>query len=194
MSGEKIKITLASGSPRRAEILRTLGVEFEISAPDEVEQAIDGEPPAEYVTRTARAKVANVADRIASGFVVGADTVVVIDGAPLGKPTSPDEARAMLRSLSGRWHAVMTGLSVRDVATGREVTEHDKTLVRFRDLDEAEIDAYVASGEPMDKAGAYGIQGRGMLFVDEIAGSYHNVVGLPATLLERLLRRLGAAL
>ena len=100
----------------------------------------------------------------------------------------------MLRSLSGRWHAVMTGLAVRDVASSHEVADNDKTLVRFRELTDEEIDRYIATGEPFDKAGAYGIQGRGMLFVDEIAGSYHNVVGLPATLLQRLVRRLGVEL
>ena len=98
----------------------------------------------------------------------------------------------MLRMLSGRWHAVITGVAVRDLETSREVADHDKTLVRFRELADDEIDAYAASGEPLDKAGGYGIQGRGMLFVDEIAGSYHNVVGLPATLLQRLAKRLGA--
>jgi septum formation protein len=96
--------------------------------------------------------------------------------------------------LSGRWHAVMTGLAVRDVEGAREVAEHDKTLVRFRDLTDEEIDAYVATEEPLDKAGAYAIQGRGMLFVEEIAGNYQNVVGLPAPLLQRLARRLGVSL
>ena len=194
MSGQKIKFTLASASPRRAEILKTLGVDFETVAPNVVEEQLDGEPPSDFVTRAARARVASVAAAVDSGFVVGADTVVVIDGRPLGKPKSPEAAREMLRSLSGRWHAVMTGLAVRDVETSREVAEHDKTLVRFRDLTDEEIDDYVATDEPLDKAGAYGIQGRGMLFVEEIAGSYHNVVGLPATLLQRLVRRLGASL
>jgi septum formation protein len=194
MSRQNNKFILASGSPRRAQILETLGVGFELIEPDVVERQLEGEPPSEFVTRSARLKVENVAERVESGIVIAADTVVVIDGRPLGKPTTAEEAREMLRSLSGRWHAVMTGLAVRDVASGQELAEHDKTLVRFRDLTDEEIDAYVALGEPMDKAGAYGIQGRGMLFVDEIAGSYHNVVGLPATLLQRLLRRMGVAL
>lgn len=194
MSLPDAKLILASNSPRRSDILATLGVAFERMPPDVDERQLDGEPPSDYVTRSARAKVASVAERVSDGIVVGADTVVVIDGRPLGKPSSPDDAREMLRSLSGRWHAVMTGLAVRDVASGRELAEHDKTLVRFRELADEEIDAYVDTGEPLDKAGAYGIQGRGMLFVDEIAGSYHNVVGLPATLLQRLLRRLGTSL
>jgi septum formation protein len=194
MSRQKIKFTLASASPRRAEILKTLGVDFEAVAPNVIEEQLDGEPPSDYVTRAARAKVASVAAAVDSGFVVGADTVVVIDGRPLGKPPTREAAREMLRALSGRWHAVMTGVAVRDVATSREVAEHDKTLVRFRDLTDDEIEDYLATDEPLDKAGAYGIQGRGMLFVEEIAGSYHNVVGLPATLLQRLVRRLGASL
>lgn len=194
MSGQKTKFILASASPRRANILRTLGVEFETAPPDIIERQLDGEPPSDYVTRSARAKVASVADGRAEGLVIGADTVVVIDGRPLGKPADASEAREMLRTLSGRWHAVMTGVAVRDVDGGREVAEHDKTLVRFRDLTDEEIDEYVATDEPLDKAGAYGIQGRAMLFVEEIAGSYDNVVGLPATLLQRLVRRLGAKL
>jgi septum formation protein len=194
MSGQKTKFILASASPRRVEIMKTLGLDFEAAAPDIVEEQLDGEAPADFVVRSARAKVDAVASRVESGIVIGADTVVVIDGRPLGKPASPDDAREMLRLLSGRWHAVMTGLAVRDVEGAREVAEHDKTLVRFRDLTDDEIDAYVATEEPLDKAGAYAIQGRGMLFVEEIAGNYQNVVGLPAPLLQRLARRLGVSL
>lgn len=194
MSGQKTKFILASASPRRVEILKTLGLDFEAAAPDIVEEQLDGEAPADFVVRSARAKVDAVASRVESGIVIGADTVVVIDGRPLGKPASPDDAREMLRLLSGRWHAVMTGVAVRDVEGAREVAEHDKTLVRFRDLTDDEIDAYVATEEPLDKAGAYAIQGRGMLFVEEIAGNYQNVVGLPAPLLQRLARRLGVSL
>ena len=194
MSGQKTKFILASASPRRVEIMTTLGLDFEAAAPDIVEEQLDGEAPADFVVRSARAKVDAVASRVESGIVVGADTVVVIDGRPLGKPASPDDAREMLRLLSGRWHAVMTGVAVRDVEGAREVAEHDKTLVRFRELTDDEIDAYVATEEPLDKAGAYAIQGRGMLFVEEIAGNYQNVVGLPAPLLQRLARRLGVSL
>ena len=194
MSGQKTKYILASASPRRVEILRTLGLDFETIVPGIAEEQLDGEAPGDFVVRAARAKVDAVASRVDSGLVIGADTVVVIDGRPLGKPASADDAREMLRMLSGRWHAVMTGVAVRDVESAREVAEHDKTLVRFRELTEAEIDDYVASDEPLDKAGAYAIQGRGMLFVEEIAGNYHNVVGLPAPLLQRLVRRLGASL
>ena len=194
MSSPKTKFILASASPRRAEILRTLGLDFECVAPDIVEEQFDGEAPAAFVTRAARAKVAAVAERFDSGLVIGADTVVVIDGRPLGKPRSIDAAREMLVMLSGRWHAVMTGVAVRDIDGARELADNDKTLVRFRDLNEGEIDAYLSTEEPYDKAGAYAIQGRGMLFVEEIAGNYQNVVGLPAPLLQKLVRRLGANL
>jgi septum formation protein len=194
MSEQKATFILASASPRRAEILRTLGLDFETISPEFVEHQHEGEAPADFVTRAARGKVADVARRAGTGIVIGADTVVVIDGRPLGKPADAEEAREMLRSLSGRWHAVMTGLAVIEVTSAREAADHDKTLVRFRDLTDEEIDAYVATEEPLDKAGAYAIQGRGMLFVEEIAGSYHNVVGLPATLLQRLLKRIGVEL
>lgn len=191
MSGEKPKYILASASPRRSEILQTLGLEFDTVVADVNEDVVDGEPPAEYVVRVARDKVAAAAGTLSSGIVIGADTVVVIDGRPLGKPVDHDDARTMLKSLSGRWHAVMTGVAVRDVSQPDTLADYDKTLVRFKELTDEEIDSYVASGEPMDKAGAYAIQGRGMLFVEEIAGNYQNVVGLPATLLQRLARRLG---
>ena len=192
MAEQKTKFILASASPRRAHILETLGLDFETVRTDVDETPQESEAPSALVLRVARAKVAEAAPRFSSGLVIGADTVVVIDGRPLGKPADADEAREMLRMLSGRWHAVMTGLVIRDVAGGRELAEHDKTLVRFRELSDAEIDAYVESGEPLDKAGSYAIQGRAMLFVEEIAGNYQTVVGLPVTLLQRMVRRLGA--
>jgi septum formation protein len=191
MAEPKSKYILASASPRRAEILRAIGLDFEVVPSAFEEPSVDGEIPSEYVVRVARGKVAEVAARVAGGVVIGADTIVVVDGRSLGKPTGAQDARAMLRLLSGRLHAVMTGVVVRDAASGREHGDYEKTLVRFADLADQDIDAYVATGEPLDKAGAYGIQGRGMLFVEEIAGNYHNVMGLPANLLARLVKRLG---
>jgi septum formation protein len=117
--------------------------------------------------------------------------VVVLDGRLLGKPQDAADARRMLSQLSGRWHAVMTGVALFDVATRREVADYDKTLVKFAKLTDEETDWYVNTGEPMDKAGSYGIQGLGGLFVEEIAGNYYNVVGLPIPLVYRLARRLG---
>ena len=194
MSEPNTRFILASASPRRVEILRTLGLDFAVRASDIEEKLIQGESPQHYVMRAATAKAEAVARDFQSGIVIAADTEVVIDGLPLGKPEDGEDAARMLRAISGRWHAVMTGVAVVDVESGRSAVDHEKTLVRFRDLSEAEIDAYVASGEPSDKAGAYAIQGRGMLFVTEIAGNYQNVVGLPVPLLERLVRQIGAHL
>jgi septum formation protein len=188
------KIILASASPRRAELLRQIGVDFEL-APSEIgERPHPDEAPADYITRIARAKVIAAVRGRESGLVIGADTVVVLDGRLMGKPEDETAAEKMLTQLSGRWHAVMTGLAVYDIETGREVADCDKTLVKFARLDDREIKWYVSTGEPMDKAGAYGIQGLGGLFVDEIAGNYYNVVGLPIPLLYRLARRLGYSL
>lgn len=194
MSEPNTRFILASASPRRVEILRTLGLDFAVRASDVDERLIQGESPQHYVMRAATAKAEAVARDVQTGIVIAADTEVVIDGLPLGKPEDMEDAARMLRAISGRWHAVMTGVAVVDVESGRSAVDHEKTLVRFRDLSESEIDAYVATGEPSDKAGAYAIQGRGMLFVTEIAGNYQNVVGLPVPLLERLVRQIGAHL
>ncbi|HXU40219.1 MAG TPA: Maf family protein [Blastocatellia bacterium] len=185
------KIVLASTSPRRAELLKQIGVEFELASGNVQERPHPDEAPADYITRLARAKVIAVAPECETGLIIGADTVVVLDGQLLGKPADEADAERMLRSLSGRWHAVMTGVALYDVATEQEVADFDKTLVRFARLSNQEIEWYVKTGEPMDKAGAYGIQGLGGLFVDEIAGNYYNVVGLPLPLVYRLARRLG---
>jgi nucleoside triphosphate pyrophosphatase len=185
------KIILASSSPRRAQLLETIGVKFELAPSRVEERLLSGEAPPDYITRLARAKVIAVARKRESGLVIGADTIVVLDGRVLGKPESAEDAERMLRELSGRWHAVMTGVALYDVASRREVADYDKTLVRFAQLTDKEIEWYVKSGEPMDKAGAYGIQGLGSLFIEEIAGNYFNVVGLPIPLVYRLARRLG---
>lgn len=185
------RIILASASPRRAELLRQIGVKFEL-APSEVEERPHpDETPSDYITRIARAKVIAVARRLEAGLVIGADTVVVLDGRLIGKPEDEADAQRLLRQLSGKWHAVMTGVALYDVETRHEVADYDKTLVKFAQLTDREIEWYVNTGEPMDKAGAYGIQGLGGLFVDEIAGNYYNVVGLPIPLVYRLARRLG---
>jgi septum formation protein len=185
------KIILASTSPRRSELLKQIGVEFELASGNVQERPHPDEAPPDYITRVARAKVIAVALQRESGLIIGADTVVVLDGQLLGKPEDEADAERMLKRLSGRWHAVMTGVALYDVATRQEVADFDKTLVKFARLTDKEIEWYVKTGEPMDKAGAYGIQGLGGLFVDEIAGNYYNVVGLPLPLVYRLARRLG---
>jgi len=191
MPDKEPKIILASSSPRRAELLRTVGIEFEIAASQVQERPHTDEAPADYITRLARAKAIGIARQREQGLVIGADTIVVLDGKILGKPADELEAGRMLRGLAGRWHAVMTGVALIDVATRQEVADFDKTLVRFGQMSEQEIEWYIKSGEPMDKAGGYGIQGLAGLFVEEIAGNYFNVVGLPLPLVYRLARRLG---
>lgn len=191
MAEKNTTIILASSSPRRAQLLETIGVEYEL-APSQVQERLHaGEAPPDYITRLARAKVVAVARKRETGLVIGADTIVVLDGNVLGKPEDEVDAEKMLRQLSGRWHAVMTGVALFDVATRREVADYDKTLVRFAQLTDKEIEWYIKTKEPMDKAGAYGIQGLGSMFVEEIAGNYFNVVGLPIPLVYRLARRLG---
>jgi septum formation protein len=187
-------IILASASPRRVEIFSNLKVKF-TAIPSQIDERPHAdEAPADYIIRIARAKVIEVAKQLKSGLVIGADTIVVFEGKILGKPLNDDDARRMLLSLAGRWHAVMTGVALLDVKTKKEVVDFEKTLVRFAPLTDEEINWYLATGEQRDKAGAYGIQGYAGLFIEEIAGNYHNVVGLPLPLVYRLVKRLGYSL
>jgi septum formation protein len=187
-------IILASSSPRRREILATVGADFQV-VPSQIDEAVlPNELADSYVLRLARDKARDIAQRFSTGFVIGADTVVVLNEQILGKPADAAEARAMLRQLAGNWHEVFTGLAVIDTATSREAVDICKTHVRFTPMSDEEIEWYVQSGEPFDKAGAYAIQGRGSLFIEEIEGNYLNVVGLPITMLCRLLKSLGGNL
>lgn len=170
-------LTLASASPRRRELLASLGVAFEVAPADLDERVLPGERPEAYVRRLAAEKARAVQARRPGGSVLGADTEVVLDGRILGKPRDHEEARAMLRALAGRAHEVWTGVAL---ATDEGIrVEAVRTDVWFRALDDDEIAEYVATGEPMDKAGAYGIQGGAARFVERVEGSYTNVVGLP---------------
>jgi septum formation protein len=180
-------IVLASSSPRRRELLGLLGLTFDVSAADLDETWRDGEPPPVHAERLAREK----ADARArpGAVVIGADTIVVIDGAILGKPRDAADARAMLRRLAGREHEVFTAVAV--AYGGRTVSGVQRTIVRFRALDDAAIAEYVATGEPLDKAGAYGIQGYGAVLVERIEGDYFTVMGLGLALLVDLLGRVG---
>jgi len=184
-------VVLASGSPRRLELLRRLGVEPEVQAADVDEAPLPGEAPAATVARLAAAKARAVAPP-PGALVVAADTEVVLDGVVLGKPVDADEAAAVLRSLSGRDHRVLTGVHVR--CDDREAAAVEETIVRFRPLGDDEIAAYVAGPEPYDKAGGYGIQGAGGAFVDRIEGSDTNVVGLPLATVVRLATEVGVRL
>ena len=190
-----MKLILASASPRRAEILRNAGIDFEILPADVDESARPGESAKDYVRRLAEKK-ARAAGQLAakssrdSAVVVAADTTVVLESEILGKPATADDARAMLRRLSGRTHEVLTGLAVLPLP-GLEIhLAVETTRVTFAPMSEREIDEYVASGEPFDKAGAYAIQGRGGKFITRIEGCYFNVMGLPLARLYSMLREL----
>lgn len=182
------KLILASASPRRAEILRTVGWPFEACPVDIDEARHPDEKAAIYVERLAKekARAAAVAQGPGSA-IIGADTVVVVDEEILGKPHDEDDARRMLRQLSGRWHQVLTGVALIDEASSECRVAHETTDVKFAPMSEDEIDWYVSSGEPLDKAGAYAIQGRGARFIEGIRGDYFNVVGLPVRLLYELV-------
>jgi nucleoside triphosphate pyrophosphatase len=199
------KLRLASRSPRRAELLTLVGAHFEIAPVELDESALPGERPDAHVLRLAEAKArASRAARDAAGagraaeagpagdgaegtVYVGADTVVVIDRAILGKPADRADAARMLGLLSGRVHEVWTGLFILDPAEERGLGEAVRSIVKFSRIGAAEIERYVATGEPLDKAGAYAVQGGGALFVEAIEGSYSNVVGLPLSHLKHLL-------
>lgn len=186
-----MSIILASRSPRRRELLGQMGIsDFIIRPAVGEEKAVPGLSPAQLVEALSLRKGLEVASGAAPGdLVIAADTVVAVDRQVLGKPQSREEAVRMLTSLSGRTHTVYTGVTLcRD---GEVLTEHEATAVRFRSLTPEEIEAYVSTGEPMDKAGAYGIQGFGALLVEGIEGDYFNVVGLPVCRLGRMLARFG---
>lgn len=186
------RLILGSASPRRAELLRALGVDFEVRASDVPETPRVGEAAQDLAQRLARDKgVAVAGSGDGTAWVLSADTVVVLDGIALGKPADAAEARAMLRALSGRAHAVITAvaLSRPDGSTAAEIAV--QSTVEMRPLGDAEIEAYLATGEPYDKAGGYGIQGGASRFVTRVSGSYTNVVGLPVDEVRTLLARFG---
>ena len=186
-----MSVILASQSPRRRELLGQMGFPDFIIRPARGEEVVDPNlsPDAlvEELSRQKAAEVATLSDQ--NDLVIAADTVVAIDGTVLGKPRSVQDAFAMLSRLSGRHHTVYTGVTVR--RGGEILTAHEATRVRFRPLTHAEIEAYISTGEPMDKAGSYGIQGYGAMLVEGIDGDYFNVVGLPVCLLGRMLARFG---
>lgn len=185
------RLVLASGSPRRAELLLGLGLQFAVEPPDVDETQRPGEHPHDYVERLAREKASAAAEP--GSVTLGADTVVVQEGHVLGKPVHPAEAHRMLGHLAGETHHVVSGVAVAEYEEGRLVVESaiDTALVRFAPMTGDEIAAYVATGEPLDKAGAYAIQERGAVFVESIDGHPTTVVGLPLPATRRLLARRG---
>ncbi len=169
---------LASGSPRRRELLARLGVPFEVVVSG-IDEQLPGLKPVDLVRRLAVDKVRAVSQNLADGWVLGADTTIDLDGQELAKPRDALHARQMLMRLRGRWHQVLTGVAVLKPKGGKLVAATVSTRVRMRDYSQSEIDAYTESGEPMDKAGAYAIQGAGGDLVDRVQGCYFNVIGLP---------------
>ncbi len=188
------EIILASASPRRKKLLEQIGLKFRV-VPSRVEEIPEpGLEKRELVLRLAGLKAGCVAGLYPRAIVLGADTAVCCEGQILGKPRDREDAVRMLRLLSGRIHEVITGLVLRQEITGLIRTEVVTTLVRFRDLSQKEIEGYIATGEPFDKAGAYGIQGYGALLVEGIKGCYFNVVGLPLSKLPAMFRDFGVEL
>lgn len=185
MNNLREKLVLASSSPRRAEILERAGWPHEVIVAGIDETVLANEDPAVYVQRLARSKAEAVANRLSEGLVLGADTTVVVDGEILGQPVDDSDAKRMLQLLNARWHDVLTGVAVVRVG-GESRVAYETTRVRFAEMNEREIDWYISTGEPFGKAGAYGIQGKASLFVEEIAGDYFNIMGLPIRLVYEL--------
>ena len=179
------KLVLASGSPRRAEILERAGWPYEIMVAGVDETLFPNEEAATYVQRLARSKAEAVASRLSEGLVLGADTTVVVANQILGQPSDDADARRMLGLLNAKWHDVLTGVAVTRVG-GETRVAYETTRVRFAEMSEREIDWYIATGEPFGKAGSYGIQGKASLFIEEIEGDYFNIMGLPIRLVYEL--------
>ena len=184
-------IVLASESTRRIDILRTLGVSFSIIPPDIDEAKKPDETPKDYVSRVAHEKAQKVGELFPDKWIIGADTVVVHKGKVLGKPKSEDEAFVMLKRLRGNWHKVYTGYCVLNVSRGITYRDVAETKVFIKDLTDEEIEKYIKTSEPLDKAGSYAVQGKGGYMVKEIKGSYSNVVGLPICEITEVLLSLG---
>jgi len=185
-----MRVILASASPRRRELLRTICPRFEV-IPSEIEETLDGGPTPEAVAELALRKARAVAARAGAAIVLAADTIVVLDGMPLGKPSGREEARDMLVRLRGRQHEVLTGVAIVDGKTGRAASTTVVSRVLMAAYPDATIETYVASGAPLDKAGAYAIQDLQGALVDGIVGSYTNVIGLPVETTRRLLEGFG---
>jgi septum formation protein len=195
MQRKKPKWILASASPRRREILGRLGITFSVDSSGIAEPPQkDREPPVRYAVRLARLKARAVALKYPSGLVLAADTIVVLGNRLFAKPGSRSEARSMLKSLSGRYHEVVSGICLMDCQTRRIHSTFSRSRVHFRRLSSSEIEWYLKTGEYRDKAGAYGIQGYASLFIDRIEGCYFNIVGFPVAAFEKLCRKAGISL
>ena len=184
-----MEIILASASPRRQELLKSMGYKFTVDVSDVDEQT--DLPPKQAVIELALRKAKSVAERHSDGIIIASDTLVALDNKPLGKPADIDDAKHMLRALSGRTHEVYTGVCVIDAACEKKMADVDTSSVTFRELSDEEIDSYISTGEPMDKAGAYAIQGDAGVFVSNLEGSFENVMGFPVELVGRMLAGFG---
>jgi septum formation protein len=192
--GIKMKIVLASTSPRRLELLRGLGLRVKVVDSRVRESKFNISDPEKLVKTLALTKAKEVARRVRGGLIIGADTIVVLKGKILGKPKDEEEAKSMLRELSGRTHEVLTGLAVIDASTGKTKVDFVRSRVKFKRLSEGEISNYVVTDKPFDKAGAYSIQEKAGLFVEKIDGCYFNVVGLPLARLAEILKEFNVTL
>jgi len=186
------KFILASASPRRIELLSLLGLRFEIMPSHVNESFMEGEMPREHVLRLSEVKTEKAAAAHPDAWVMGADTIVIINGEVLGKPRAPDEAKEMLGKLSGRVHTVFTGFTVTRRSTDILIRDAVESSVRFREIPDDEMAWYIGSEEPYDKAGGYAVQGMGAFFIKEIHGSYTNVMGLPLCEVVDVLKGIGA--
>jgi septum formation protein len=184
-------IILASSSPRRKEILRKTGLKFRVDGSDCEEKPVPGLGPHELARFLSREKARDVAKKHRKALVIAADTIVISGGRLFGKPGNEDEARQILKSLSGKAHLVITGFTILDTESGKELSRSVETKVFFKRLGADEIEAYIRSGEPLDKAGAYGIQGLGAVIVKKIEGDFFNVMGLPLHALAGSLKKFG---
>ena len=194
MKNSSSSLILASTSPRRSFYLKQLGVSFRKAVPEVEERPLRGEAPRAFVRRMALEKARDVSERRPRGWVLAADTIVVLEGEILGKPRDERHARRMLRRLSGRAHQVISGMALVSQSAGRELSRVSLTRVRLREIGPAEIRWYVQTGEPADKAGAYAIQGKGGIFVKSITGSPSNVAGFPVEVFYELMQKAGLTL
>ncbi len=183
-------ICLASSSPRREQILKDLGLNFTVSPPVDFKEKLNGAEPEVLVCDNALGKAMEAAGNHKDSVIIGCDTIVVFDNEIFGKPLTPDNAYMMLKKLSGNCHSVFSGLAVIDTQIYKELVGHERAEVKFKELSEKEINDYVESGEPLDKAGAYGIQECGGTFVEKVKGNVSTVVGLPEELLKKFLTEL----
>jgi septum formation protein len=186
-----MRFILASQSPRRRELLASIGLTFDVMPSDVPEVHQPGESPEEYVARLSRDKAAAIAARDGNAWIIAADTTVLLGEELLEKPAGEDDAKRMLAAIAGRTHIVYTGVTLQNAGRGWRDTRVAESEVRMLPLDARDIAWYVSTGEPLDKAGAYAVQGIGAMFIDSIHGSYTNVVGLPLALLFQMLRRAG---